>query len=39
VDPIEVHPAELVPFCEHRDDVGPWVEFLPVLTDRPSPKT
>jgi hypothetical protein len=24
---------------QHRDDVGPWVEFLPVLTDRPVPKT
>ena len=24
---------------QHRDDVGPWVPFLPVLTDRPTPKT
>ena len=24
---------------QHLGDVGPWVEFLPVLTDRPSPKT
>ena len=24
---------------QHRDDVGPWVQFLPVLTDRPTPKT
>ncbi len=24
---------------QHLDDVGPWVEFLPVLTDRPTPRT
>jgi len=24
---------------QHIEDVGPWVEFLPVLTDRPTPKT
>lgn len=24
---------------QHRDDVGPWERFLPVLTDRPTPKT
>ncbi len=22
---------------QHRDDVGPWIAFLPVLTDRPAP--
>ncbi len=24
---------------QHIEDVGPWVEFLPILTDRPLPKT
>lgn len=24
---------------QYRDNVGPWVEFLPVLTDRPAPAT
>jgi hypothetical protein len=24
---------------QYREDVGPWVQFLPVLTDRPTPKT
>lgn len=24
---------------QYRDDVGPWERFLPVLTDRPTPKT
>ena len=24
---------------QHFEDVGPWVAFLPVLTDRPLPKT
>lgn len=23
----------------YRDDVGPWIAYLPVLTDRPVPKT
>lgn len=24
---------------QYREDVGPWVEFLPVLTDRPVPRS
>jgi hypothetical protein len=24
---------------QYRDDVGPWVAFLPVLTDRPEPRS
>jgi hypothetical protein len=24
---------------QYREDVGPWMEFLPVLTDRPTPRT